>query len=73
MYYILYKTLIGSKPLRTRFDKIDVIIRTCDGTRYLTLFASEKYDVISDKIRYFIKSKKQYKIYFFSLFCENQS
>ena len=30
------KTLISSKPLRIRFDKIDGIIIIYDGTRYLT-------------------------------------
>ena len=34
--------LIGSKPLRIRFDKVDGIIRIGDGTRYLTLFDSKK-------------------------------
>ena len=36
------KTLIGSKSLRIRFDKIDGFIRIYGGTRYLTLFGSEK-------------------------------
>ena len=34
--------IIGSKPLRIRFDKVDGIIRIGDGTRYLTLFDSKK-------------------------------
>ena len=33
-YNILYKILIDSKPLRTRFDKIDGYIRVYDGARY---------------------------------------
>ena len=37
---ISYKTLIDPKPLLIRFDKI------YDGTRYLTLLGSEKYDAI---------------------------
>ena len=41
-YDISYKTLIGSKPLRIRFNKIDGLIRIYHGTRYLTLFQSEK-------------------------------
>ena len=45
-FHISYKTLIGSKSLRIRFDKIDGFIRIYDGTRYLTLFGSEKYDAI---------------------------
>ena len=32
IYDISYKTLIGSKPLRIRFNKIDGIIRIFDGT-----------------------------------------
>ena len=41
IYDISYKTLTGSKPLRIRFDKINVCIMIYDGTRYLTLFGSE--------------------------------
>ena len=37
--------LIVAKPLRIRFDKIDVFIRVY-GTRYLLLFGFEKYGVI---------------------------
>ena len=50
-------TLIGSKCLRIRFDKIDGFIRIYDGTRYFTLFGSEKYDAIYERIRYFISLK----------------
>ena len=32
IYDILYKTLIESKPLSIRFDKIDGFIRIYDGT-----------------------------------------
>ena len=41
MYNILYRTLIGPKPLCIRFDKIDGFIRIYDGTRYLVLFGPE--------------------------------
>ena len=41
VYNISYKSLIESKPLRIRFDKIDEIIRVYDGTRYLVLFGDE--------------------------------
>ena len=57
IYNILYKTLTDSKPLRIIFDKIDGIIRIYDGPRYLTLFGSEKYDAIYNKIRYHISLK----------------
>ena len=45
--------MIGVKPLRIRFNKVDGFIRTYDddGTRYLILFVSEKYDATCDKIR----------------------
>ena len=46
VYKISYKSLIDYKPLRIRFDKIDGFIRVYDGTRYLVLFGSEKYDSI---------------------------
>ena len=42
MYYILWKTLIGVKPLRIRFDKLDGFIRIHDGTVYLVLFGPNK-------------------------------
>ena len=57
MYDIPYKTLIGSKPLHIRFNKIDGIIRIHDGTRYLTLFCTKQYDAIYDRIRYLISIK----------------
>ena len=41
-----YNILIGPKHLRIRFEKIDGFIRIYDGTKYLILFGSEKYDVI---------------------------
>ena len=56
-YDISFKTLIDPKSLRIRFDKIDGFIRIYDGTRYLTLFGSEKYGVIHDRIRYLISLK----------------
>ena len=46
IYDTSYQTLIGSKPLRIRFNKMDGIIRIYHGTRYLTLLGSEKYDAI---------------------------
>ena len=57
IYDISYKTLIGSKPLRIRFDKTDGIIRIYDRSRYLTFFGAKKCDVIYDKIGYLIKIK----------------
>ena len=50
IYDILYETLIDSKLLGIRFNKIDGFIRIYDGTRYLTLFGYEKYDAIYDRM-----------------------
>ena len=49
--------MIDAKPLCIRFDKIDRFIRVYDGTRYLVLFGSEKYDFIYSRIRYLIGVK----------------
>ena len=49
--------MIGPKPLRIRFDKIDGFIRVYGGTRYLTLFHSEKYDAIYNRVRYLVSLK----------------
>ena len=57
IYDISYKTLIGLKPLRIRFDKINGIIGIYDGTRYLTLFGIKKYDAVYDRVRYLISLK----------------
>ena len=51
VYNISYKTLIGAKPLRIRSDKVKGFIRVYDGTKYLVLFSSEKYDAIYSRIR----------------------
>ena len=40
-----------------RFNKIDEFIKVYDGTRYLVLFGSEKYDFIYNRIRYIISIK----------------
>ena len=50
MYYVSYKTLIGSKPLHIRVNKIDRSIRIYDGTRYLVLFGPEKYGTTYNRI-----------------------
>ena len=52
IYDISYKTLIDSKPLCIRFNKIDGFIRIYDGTGYLILLGSEKYDTIYNRIRF---------------------
>ena len=37
--------MIGAKPKRIRFDKVNRFIRVYDGARYLVLFGAEKYDL----------------------------
>ena len=53
IYDISYKTLVGSKALRIRFD--NGIIRVYDGTRYSVSLGPEKYDGIYKRIRYHIR------------------
>ena len=54
----MYKSLTDCKPLLIRSDKIDGFIRVYDGTRYLVLLRSDKYDSIYNRIRYLISGKK---------------
>ena len=65
VYNIAYKTLIGVKQLRIRFDKVHGFIGVYDGTRYLVLFDFQKYHEIFDRIRYLIGVKSDI-IYVFS-------
>ena len=51
VYISWTKSLIDSKSLRIRLNKIDGFTRVYDGTRYLVLFGSEKYDYIYNRIR----------------------
>ena len=44
VYDILYRTLIGTKPLRFRFNKIHGLDRVYDGGMYLVLLGLEKYN-----------------------------
>ena len=72
VYNISYKSFIDSKPLPIRFNKIDGFIRVYNGTRYLALFKSQKYDSIYNSIRYLISVesgityKISHKIQFFT-------
>ena len=57
IYDISYKTLIGVKPLRIKFGKVNGFIRVYDRTRYqcnVVIFGAEKYDFINNRIRYLI-------------------
>ena len=65
IYDVSYKTLIGPKPLRIRFDKIDEFIRVYNGTTYLVLFVPEIYAAIYNRIRY--RMSQTTVLYMFSL------
>ena len=65
IYDISNKTLIDPKSLHVRFDKTDGFIRIYDGTRYLSLLGSEKYDAIYNRIRYLKSLKKLLSHVFF--------
>ena len=49
--------MIGPKPLRIRFDKIDGFIRVFRGTWYLALFGPQKYAAIYNRFGYLINQK----------------
>ena len=55
-----------------RFYKMDGFIRIDDGTNYLALFDSEKYDAIYNRMRCII-SLKSGITYIFSQFYKSQS
>ena len=57
IYDILCKFLIGAKPLRIMFDKVNEFIRDYDRTKYFVLFGLKKHDAIYDKIRYLAELK----------------
>ena len=46
MYDVLYKTLIGAKPLCIIFDKVNEFIRDFDRMKYLVLVSPEICDAI---------------------------
>ena len=43
--------------MHIRFDKMDGLIRISDGTIYLVLFGSKKYDYMYKRNRYLISAK----------------
>ena len=57
LYGIPYKTLIGTKPLRIIFSKVDKFVRNYYLIKYLVLFGLKKYDAIYDIVRYLIGLK----------------
>ena len=70
IYDISYKILIGPKPFQIKVDKIDGFIRMYVGTRYLTLFGSENYDAIYNRIRYLISLKSSIRYIFSHYFAK---
>ena len=54
IYDILYKILIGPKPLHIRFSQVDGFIRVYYRSRFLVLFGINKYETIRNRIRYVI-------------------
>ena len=46
IYDSSYKTFMGSKPSRSKFDKIDGFIKIYNGIRYLVFFGCWWYDKI---------------------------
>ena len=73
IYDILYKTLIGAKPLCIMFDKVDGFINDYDRTKYLVLLALEKYNVVCDRIRYRTELESGIKYVLFHLIITQQS
>ena len=63
IYDVSYKILIDSKPLRITFNKINGFIKIYDGTKYLTLLGSQKYDTMIIKYRRSLKSDIAYILY----------
>ena len=49
--------MIGVKPFRIRFDKVDRFIRVYDEIRYLVLLGPENDDAIYNTIKYLINQK----------------
>ena len=64
IYSISCRTLIGPKPLRIRFDKIDGLIGIYDGTKYLVLLCPDKYDASCNRIRYLVSLKVTSHVFF---------
>ena len=58
IYDILYKTFMGSIPLRIRLDKVDCFIKIFDQIGYLVLLGHSCYDEICDGIKYLVREKK---------------
>ena len=58
VYDVSYKTLIGAKLLRLRFDKVDGFIRVYSRIKYLVSFGLEKHSTIYDRFKCHIGLKR---------------
>ena len=61
IYDISYKTFMGAKLLRIRFDKLDGVIKIYDEIRYLELFGCRIYNAIYDRNFYLISENGDVK------------
>ena len=66
VYVILYKTLIGAKPSRIRFDKVVGFIRAYDGARYSALFGPKNMMPFTIKIDILQTKKMVLYMFFFA-------
>ena len=57
VFDLLYKTFMGRKPLRIRFDQIYGSIKVYNGIRYLVIFDYWLLDEIYNRIRYTASEK----------------
>ena len=55
IYGVSYKILIGAKPFRIKFDKVNGFIRDYCGIKYLALLGSEKNNVIFKTIKFLVR------------------
>ena len=61
-YDISYKTSMGAKPLRIRYDEIDGFIKIHSGIRSLVLFNCGWFHKVCDRIKYLISKKNSLQI-----------
>ena len=57
VYEVSYKTFMGAKALRIRFQNVNGFIKIYDRIRYLVLIGPKRYEAIYDRIRYLISGK----------------
>ena len=57
VYEVSYKTFMGAKSLRIRFQNVNGFIKIYDRIRYLVLIGPKRYEAIYDRIRYLLSGK----------------